>query len=136
MLAKDRREKNSAKCYFEAARFRVRHKHRSTRKQRLRHESERGALVRGSDTPSGHSVHKTAGDTWRAPARRLIQTHLGAELLCRVGNRRQRMSIPLRWQKLDHFSGLGEERRTPKMSVVGLILTRQGLFIRRILVSV
>ena len=42
-------------------------------------KSERDALVRGSDPPSGHSsVHKTAGDTWRAPARRLIQTHLSA----------------------------------------------------------
>ena len=41
-------------------------------------KSERGALVRGSDPPSGHSVYKTTGDTWRAPARRLIQTHLGA----------------------------------------------------------
>ena len=34
---------------------------------------ERGALARGSDPPSGHSVHNTAGDTWRAPTRRLIQ---------------------------------------------------------------
>ena len=41
-------------------------------------KSERGALVRGSDTPFGHSVHKTTGDEWRAPARRLIQTHFGA----------------------------------------------------------
>ena len=41
-------------------------------------KSERGAPVRGSDPPSGHSVHKTTGDRWRAPARRLIQTHLGA----------------------------------------------------------
>ena len=41
-------------------------------------KSERGALVRRSDPPSGHSVHKTTGDRWRAPARRLIQTHLGA----------------------------------------------------------
>ena len=41
-------------------------------------KSERGALVRGSDPPSGHSVHKTTGDRWRVPARRLIQTHLGA----------------------------------------------------------
>ena len=35
---------------------------------------ERGALVSGSDPPSGRSVHNTAGDTWRALARRLIQT--------------------------------------------------------------
>ena len=41
-------------------------------------KSERGALVRGSDPPSGHSVHKTTGDRWRAPDWRLIQTHLGA----------------------------------------------------------
>ena len=43
-------------------------------------KSERGALVRVSDSPSGHSVHETICDTWRAPARRLIQTHA---LLCR-----------------------------------------------------
>ena len=41
-------------------------------------KSERGALVRGSEPPSGHGVHKTTGDRWRVPARRLIQTHLGA----------------------------------------------------------
>ena len=42
-------------------------------------KSERGALVRGSDPPSGQCVHKTTGDRWRAPpARRQIQTHLGA----------------------------------------------------------
>ena len=41
-------------------------------------KSERGAPVRGSDPPSGHSVYKTTVDRWRAPATRLIQTHLGA----------------------------------------------------------
>ena len=41
-------------------------------------KSERGVLVRGSDPPSGDIVHKTAGDTWWAPARRLIQIHVGA----------------------------------------------------------
>ena len=41
-------------------------------------KSERGAPVRGSDPPSGHSVHKTTDDRWRAPARRLIPTYLGA----------------------------------------------------------
>ena len=35
-------------------------------------KSERGALVRSSDPPSGHNVHKTTGDTWRAPGRRLL----------------------------------------------------------------
>ena len=35
-------------------------------------KSERGAFARGFDPPSGHSVHLTAGDTWRALARRLI----------------------------------------------------------------
>ena len=44
--------------------------------------SERGALVRGSDPPSGHNcVHNTACDTWQAPARRLIQKHLS--MVCR-----------------------------------------------------
>ena len=43
-------------------------------------KSERGALVRGSDPPFGHSVHDTAGDRWRATARRLIQTLLGADV--------------------------------------------------------
>ena len=41
-------------------------------------KSERGALVRGSDQTPGHSAHKTAGDTWRASARRLIQPQLVA----------------------------------------------------------
>ena len=46
-------------------------------------KSERGAPVRGSDPPSGHSVHKTTGDRWWAPAWRLIQTHLGAAVYLR-----------------------------------------------------
>ena len=41
-------------------------------------KSERGTPVRGSDPPSGHSVYKTTGDRWRAPARHLTQTYLGA----------------------------------------------------------
>ena len=41
-------------------------------------KSERGAPVRGSYPPFGHTVHKTTGDRRRAPARRLIQTHLVA----------------------------------------------------------
>ena len=46
-------------------------------------ESERGALVRGPDPPSAHSVHKTACDTWWAPSRRLMQTPYIWALLCR-----------------------------------------------------
>ena len=38
--------------------------------------SEHGALAKGSDPPCGHSAHTTAGDMWRAPARRLIKEHL------------------------------------------------------------
>ena len=72
-------------------------------------KSERGALVRGSDPPSGHSVHKTTGNTWPAPARRLIQTYFG-RCCVPVENRRQKISIPLRWQKIGLFSGLGEAR--------------------------
>ena len=75
MLGQDRPEKNSAKCSFEAARLRALDIHRSTQTRLMK--SERGALVRGSDPPSGHSVHKTAGDTWRAPARRLNTNTFG-----------------------------------------------------------
>ena len=74
-------------------------------------KSERGALVRVSDLPSAHSVHKTTSDRWRAPARRLIQTHLFGRSC--VGKRRQKISISLRWQKIGLFPGLGEKRRTP-----------------------
>ena len=49
-------------------------------------KSERGALVRGSDPPSGRSVHKTTGDRWRAPARRMIQT-IWALLCTKTGNK-------------------------------------------------
>ena len=31
----------------------------------------------GAPTHSGRRVHNTAGYTWRAPARYLVQTHLG-----------------------------------------------------------
>ena len=54
-LGQDRPEKNSAKCLFEAARFRVLDMHRSTKANDYAVKSERGAAVRGSDPPSGHS---------------------------------------------------------------------------------
>ena len=70
--------------------------------------SERGALVGGSDPPSGHRVHATAGDTWQAPDTKLLAT--GEE------NTPKQLSIPLRWQKRPFFlfSRSGEERRTPR----------------------
>ena len=70
-------------------------------------KSERGAFVRGSNPPSGHSVHKTAGDTWRAPARRLIPKHLGAAVL---KNRRQNSRPFSDGKKIDLFFRFG--RRT------------------------
>ena len=90
ILGQDRPEKNSAKCLFEAARYR-------TNDGAMK--SERGAPVRGSDPPSGHSVRASDTNTFGC---------------CCVENRRQKISIPLRWQKIGLFSGLGEERRTPR----------------------
>ena len=49
--------------------------------QRYVMKSERCALVTGSDPPSGHSVHDTAGDTWRASAD-VWYKHIRA-LICR-----------------------------------------------------
>ena len=73
--------------------------------------SERGALVRGSDSPSGHTVHNTAGDTWRAPARHLIPKTCGRW----CGEHTTRKDRPLYdGQQYPFFSGLGEERRTPR----------------------
>ena len=71
-------------------------------------KSEQGALVTGSDPPSRHSFHKTAGDTWRAPARRLIPTHSGAAVY--KTDDKNLDSSPM--AKVDVFSGLGEECRT------------------------
>ena len=66
-------------------------------------KSERGALVKGSDPPSGHSVHKTAGDTWRAPARRLIQTHLGAAVSKTSDKKSRSLSHGKRYRPLFRF---------------------------------
>ena len=72
---------------------------------------ERGALVRGSDPPSGHSVHSTARDKWRAPARRLMQKHLATGVLKTDDKNSRSLSDG---HKIDLFLGLGEERRTPR----------------------
>ena len=55
-------------------------------------KSERDALVRGSDPPSGHTVHNTV-DKRRAPARRrLMQEHLAAGVLKTDGNKSRSLS--------------------------------------------
>ena len=68
--------------------------------------SERSALVRGSDLLSDDSVHKTTGDTRRAPARCPIKTHLGAGAT--------KIFDPAPMANNDLFASLGEERRTPR----------------------
>ena len=81
MLGQDRVEKNSAKFFIRGGEIPIPRRTSIDKTNDCVMQSERGAPVRGSSDPSsGHSVHDTAGDTWRAPARRLIQTHLGADL--------------------------------------------------------
>ena len=107
ILGQDRPEKNSAKCYvIRSGEIPSPRRTSIDKNNDCAMKSERGALARGSDPPSGHSVHKTAGDMWRVPARRLIQTNLGAAVYL-VENRRQKFSIPLQWQKTGLFSRFG-----------------------------
>ena len=77
MLGQDRLEKNSAKCLIRSAE--IPNPRQIDKNNDCVMKSERGALVSGSDPPSGRRVYNTAGDTWRALARRLIQTHVGAD---------------------------------------------------------
>ena len=97
-------------------------------------KSEQGVLVRGSDPPQGHRVHTKAGDMWRAPARRLREKPLAAGVYL-VGNRRQKVSIPLQWQKSDIFSGLDKERSTSRATKMVLADTKRvdrGLILHRV----
>ena len=80
MLGQDRPEKNSAKCLIRTGEIASPRQTSIDKTNDSVINFERGALVRVSDPPSGRSVHNTAGDTWRAPARRLIPTHLGADV--------------------------------------------------------
>ena len=63
---------------------------------------ERGAPVRGSDPPSGHSVYKTTGDKMAGAGQASDTNTFGR---CCVEIRRRKFSIPLRWQKKAFFSG-------------------------------
>ena len=84
-------------------------------------KSERGALVRGSDPPSGHSPHETAGDTWRAPAKRIIQTHVGAAV-SKTGDKKK--SIPLQLQKKTFSQVWATGNFSPPRSQIHLIVSR------------
>ena len=72
--------------------------------------SARGALGRAFDPPSGHSVHNTAGDTWRAPARRLIQKHLPTGVPKTDDKNLDPSPMVKKWT----FFRFGRERRTPR----------------------
>ena len=78
MLGQDRPEKNSGKCLIRSGDITSARQASVDKTNDSVMNYERGALVRGSDPPSGHSVYKTAGDTRQAPARSLMQTLLGA----------------------------------------------------------
>ena len=80
MLRQDRPEKPWAKCLIRSVEIPSLRQTSIDKNNDLRNamKSERGALVRGSDPPSGHSIHTTAGGMWPASARRLIQKHLDA----------------------------------------------------------
>ena len=109
-LGQDRPEKHSAKCLIQSGEVpspRQTSIHKSNDRVM---KSERGALVRSSDPHSGHSsVYPTVGDMWRAPARRLKKKW---PLACRKQTTKK--LVPLGWQNIDHFSGLGDEHRTPR----------------------
>ena len=94
ILGQDRPEKISARCLFDAARFRVLDRHRST-KRTTAPRNLNGA--RPLETPTHPLVTVFTIRPVirrRALARRLIQTHLGATVY-QVENRRLKISIPL-----------------------------------------
>ena len=90
MLGQDRLEKNSAKCLIRSAE--IPNPRQIDKNNDCVMKSERGAFVRGSDPPSGHNVHSAGGDTWRAPAKSLIQNIW--PLACR--KQATKKTIPLR----------------------------------------
>ena len=110
MLGQDQPENTPAKCLFRRGEIPSPRQTSIDQTNECIMKSEWGALFRGSDPPSGRSVHNTAGDTWRAPARRLIQTHWA--LMCR--KQRTKILDPSPMPKNRPSSGLGEERRTPR----------------------
>ena len=75
MLGQDRPEKNSGKCLIRSGDITSARQASVDKTNDSVMNYERGALVRGSDPPSGHkcSQHGRCHHTWQAPARRLIQ---------------------------------------------------------------
>ena len=63
ILGQDRPEKNSAKCFIRSGEIPSPRQTSIDKTNDCVMNSERGAIVRCSEPPSGHSVHNTAGDT-------------------------------------------------------------------------
>ena len=109
MLGHVRAEKNSAKCWLEGAKFRVLDRHRS-RKPTTAPWNLNGARSLGAPTHPLVTVFTKRPVIGGGRRPGVWYNTLGR---CCVENRRQKISIPLRWQKIGRFSSFGEERRTP-----------------------
>ena len=64
ILGQDRPEKNSAQCLIRSGEIPSPRQTSIDKTNDCAMKSERGELVRGSDPPSGHSVHKTTGNIY------------------------------------------------------------------------
>ena len=62
ILGQDRPEKNSSQMFVRSGEIPSPGQTSIDETNDYGMKSERGALVRGSDPPSGHSIHKTTGD--------------------------------------------------------------------------
>ena len=78
MLGQDRLQKNSGGCLVRSGEIPSPRQTWIDKTDDCVMNSERGALVRGSDPPWGHRVHTMAGDMWRALARGMINKQLAA----------------------------------------------------------
>ena len=110
MLGQDQPENTPAKCLFRRGEIPSPRQTSIDQTNECIMKSEWGALFRGSDPPSGRSVHNTAGDTWRAPARRLIQKHLPTGVPKTDDKNLDPSPMVKKWT----FFRFGRERRTPR----------------------
>ena len=96
IFGQDRLEKNSGKCLIRSGEIPGPRQTSVDKNNGSVMKSGRGALVSGSDSPSGHSAHSTAGDMGRARGQASDTKFF--DRWC-VENRRHKISIPPRWQK-------------------------------------